>query len=258
MTAVETLLTEDIPHGDVYFAFVPDEEIGLRGAQILDLNRFHPTYAYTIDCCERGELVHETFNAAKAILKIIGVTAHPMAAKGVLVNPVLIAVDLINCLDRASTPENTDDREGYIWVTDMHADQSSCKVTLSIRDHDLIKFKRKKHFLKQHVETIRTRYPTASLTLTVEDQYENIANRASKTHPAMVALYNAFALLDIPPKNISMRGGTDGSMLTKRGLITPNYFTGAHNFHSKFEFLPMSSFLDAYAVTLKLIENTAL
>lgn len=257
MTVIETLLTDEISHGDVYFAFVPDEETGLRGAKKLDLNRFHPRYAYTIDCCERGELVYETFNAAKATLEIMGVTAHPMTAKGVLVNPILLAVDLINCLDRASTPEHTAEREGYIWVTDMRADQASCKVTLLIRDHDLTKFKEKKRLLEEHVETIRTRHPTALLTLRIEDQYENIANRVSKAHPAVAALYNVFASLDIPPKKIIMRGGTDGSMLTKRGLITPNYFTGAHNFHSKFEFLPMSSFLDAYAVTLKLIENAA-
>jgi tripeptide aminopeptidase len=123
MTVLENLTAEH-QHGDIVVAFVPDEEIGLNGAKALDLKRFDVDFAWTIDCCELGEIVYENFNAAAAEIRFTGVTAHPMSAKGVLVNPLLMAMDYINHFDRQQTPECTEGREGYIWFQGMQAGQN--------------------------------------------------------------------------------------------------------------------------------------
>ncbi len=255
MTMIENALKGEFSHPDLYVAFVSDEEIGLKGAKKLDLTRFCPDYAYTIDCCERGEIVYETFNAASADIRIQGVTAHPMSAKGVLVNPTLIASDLMNLFDRRQTPEQTEGREGYIWFTDLVSNQASATLTAAIRDHDLVQFDARKNKLKQAVKQMQALHPTAKLSINITNMYANISNSAEKDHPAIQAIYQAFADQNIEPITIAMRGGTDGSALSAKGLVTPNYFTGAHNFHSKYEFLPMSAFVDSYKVTICILEN---
>lgn len=255
MCALEAVLEEGIPHGDLFIAFVPDEEIGLKGAKALDLGRFAPDYAYTIDCCELGEVVYETFNAGTAFVEITGVTAHPMSAKGALVNPILVAQDLMALFDRLETPEHTDGKEGYIWFNRIAGNQASVSLQASIRDHDLAGYDDKKRRLTDAVQEIGRRYPRARLSMRIEDVYANIANHADRSHPAVAAIYEAMAELGIEPRTVAMRGGTDGSALSARGLVTPNYFTGAHLFHSRFEFLPMSSFVASYRLTRRLIEN---
>lgn len=256
MTIAESIARGDITeHGDLYFAFVPDEEIGLRGVKKINLTRFAPDYAYTIDCCEIGEVVYETFNAAHARITVTGVTAHPMSAKDVLVNPILVVNNIINELDPLQTPEHTEGREGYIWCIDLVSNAAQAKLELAIRDHDLEKFESKKLLLKDITEKIREKYPKATIELAISDTYANIANSADKNHPAVSAIYEAFSQLSIEPITLAMRGGTDGSALSAMGLVTPNYFTGAHNFHSMYEFLPMSSFVASYKVTKQLIEN---
>lgn len=255
MSIAENIAKGEIEHGDLYFAFVPDEEIGLKGAKKMDLERFAPDYAYTLDCCEIGEVVYETFNAAHARVNIKGVTAHPMSAKGVLVNPILIANDLINQFDPLQTPEHTEDREGYIWVMDMVSNAAQAELDIHIRDHDLEKFQSKKQLINDLVSQLQAKYPRAIIELEMSDTYANIANSADRDHPAVDAIYDALAEFSIEPKTLAMRGGTDGSALSAMGLVTPNYFTGAHNFHSKYEFLPMSSFVASYNVTKAIIEN---
>ncbi|MGF1742751.1 peptidase T [Vibrio profundum] len=255
MTIAENIAKGDIEHGDLYFAFLPDEEIGLRGAKLMDLERFSPDYAYTLDCCEIGEVVYETFNAGHACVHIKGVTAHPMSAKGVLVNPILIANDIINQFDPMQTPEHTEGREGYIWFTDIISNAAQAKLDIAIRDHDLAKYQDKKVQIESVIEQMSIKYPSADIKLEMSDTYSNIANSADRSHPAVDAIYHAFAQLSITPKTLAMRGGTDGSALSAMGLVTPNYFTGAHNFHSKYEYLPMSSFIASYNVTKTLIDN---
>lgn len=256
MAIADNIARGDITeHGDLYFAFVPDEEIGLKGVKKIDLTRFAPDYAYTIDCCEIGEVVYETFNAAHARITVKGVTAHPMSAKDVLVNPILVVNNIINELDPLQTPEHTEGREGYIWCIDLVSNAAQAKLELAIRDHDLEKFESKKQLLKDITARIREKHPKATIELAISDTYANIANSADKDHPAVSAIYEVFSQLSIEPITLAMRGGTDGSALSAMGLVTPNYFTGAHNFHSMYEFLPMSSFVASYKVTKQLIEN---
>lgn len=251
MTLLENLSATD-KVGDIVVAFVPDEEIGLCGAKALDLARFDVDFAWTIDCCEIGEVVYENFNAAHAEITFTGVTSHPMSAKGVLVNPLLMATDYINHFDRQQTPEQTEGREGYIWFNGLEAGQSEAVLKANIRDFDLTRFAERKQQIIDVAEKFAAQYPTTQVKYTISDTYSNISNAITDDRRAIDLIFTALEELDIPAKVIPMRGGTDGAALSAKGLLTPNFFTGAHNFHSRFEFLPLSSFEASYQVARKL------
>ncbi|MCI7238222.1 MAG: peptidase T [Anaerococcus sp.] len=257
ITAISYLnVNKNIEHGDIYLAFVPDEEIGLRGSRKIDFNKFKADFAYTIDCCELGELVYETFNAASASISIEGVSAHPMSAKNVLVNPIMIANDFINLLNRAETPEHTEGKEGYIRVTDIESDVLTAKINLNIRDHSREKYDQKKSYLISAIDLLQKQNPKAKISIEIKDIYSNILDNVKDTNKVAIAkLFRTFNKLGIKPKIILMRGGTDGSYLSTRGILTPNYFTGAHNFHSNKEFLPIDSFYKSLLVTIDLMSN---
>lgn len=258
MTALSIIKREGRPHGDICIAFVPDEEIGLRGAKKMDFSKFPVDFAYTIDCCELGEVVYETFNAGSATLKIRGVTAHPMSSKGVLVNPTLCAVDFINMLDRGATPECTAGTEGFIWVHAMTTNASQAVVQMKIRDHNKAKYEAKKAQIAAAVEYLKVRHPRATFELSISDIYGNIADAIKPENRACIdLLYKALELRGIPAKTIAMRGGTDGSFISTQGIPTPNYFTGALNFHSSCEFIPMSAWEKSLEVTLTLVALAA-
>ena len=224
VVALEVLAEHpEFPHGEIYVCFVPDEEIGLCGAKSMDFSRFPVDFAYTIDCCEQGELVYQTFNAGNGKLYITGVTAHPMSSKNNTVNPILIAHDFMNLLDRGETPEQ--------------------------------KYLAKKEYLKACTEMMKLRHPKAKLSLELEDDYSNIKDAITPENRKCVDyLFRAMESLDIVPLDIAMRGGTDGSFISTKGIPTPNYFTGAHNFHSSCEFMPMGAVENSCRMTLRLIE----
>lgn len=246
----------DIDHAEIFIAFVPDEEIGLRGARKIDFDEFKVDYAYTIDCCALGELVYETFNAASGTLKVRGVSAHPMSAKGNLVNPIMIAHDFIAMLDRAKMPENTENREGYIWATDIKSDVLNLRLDFNIRNHDREKFEASKEYLYKITDLLKERYKKAQINIEITDVYDNIRDSMNEENKLAVdRLREIFKSLEIEEKIIPMRGGTDGSFLSRKGIFTPNYFTGAHNFHSNKEFLPIDSFYKSFLVTLNLMQD---
>lgn len=256
MTALHTLTTHpDLYHGDIYVAFVPDEECGLFGSKNMDFSKFPVDFAYTIDSCALGEIVYETFNAGSATVTIHGVSAHPMSAKGNLVNPTLLACDFINMFDRSETPECTEGKEGYIWCQAVESNQSKAVVSLNIRDHSKEKYEEKKRRIAANVEKLKQMEPRASITYEMEDTYGNIADAITDdNHKAIDYIFDAFKELQIQPKPIAMRGGTDGSFISTKGILTPNYFTGGLNFHSRYEFLPLPSLEKSYEVTMKLID----
>lgn len=251
MTVLENLTAEH-QHGDIVVAFVPDEEIGLNGAKALDLKRFDVDFAWTIDCCELGEIVYENFNAAAAEIRFTGVTAHPMSAKGVLVNPLLMAVDFMSHFDRQQTPECTEGREGYIWFNGIQAGQNDAVLKANIRDFDKANFAARKQQIADVASKIAAQHPTAKVEHHIEDTYSNISNAIGEDRRAIDLMFEAMESLGITPKPTPMRGGTDGAALSAKGLLTPNFFTGAHNFHSKFEFLPLSSFEASYNTALQI------
>ena len=255
MTAVSYIVENpNLKHGDIYLSFVPDEEIGLRGVRKIDFSKFDVDFAYTIDCCKLGELVYETFNAASGKLKIKGVSAHPMNSKNNLVNPIMIAHEFISMLDRSKMPENTEGREGYIWVTDIHSNVLDLSLDFNIRDHDRENFEKSKRYLVYITQYLCKKYKKAKIEIEIEDVYRNIYDCIDDDNAlAIDKLKEAYALLGIEPEIIPMRGGTDGSYLSTRNILTPNYFTGALNFHSNKEYLPMNSFYKSFLVTLELM-----
>ncbi|MGM9570010.1 MAG: peptidase T, partial [Phascolarctobacterium sp.] len=256
MVALETLHEDSsILHGDIYVCFVPDEEVGLCGSKKMDFSKFPVDFAYTIDCCELGEVVYQTFNAGSATIKVQGVTAHPMSAKNTLVNPTLVCVDVINCLDRMQTPEHTEGTEGFIWVESMQTNVSEATLNLKIRDHNKALYEARKKYITDAVEFVKAKNPKAKVELQIVDVYGNIADAITPENRVCVDhIFEAMQELGITPKDIAMRGGTDGSFISTKGIPTPNYFTGAHNFHSYAEFMPMNAVEKSCQMTLKLIE----
>ena len=258
MTAFDIVVKENRPHGDIYVAFVPDEEIGLLGAKKIDFSKFPVDFAYTVDCCELGEVVYETFNAGSATIRIKGVTAHPMSSKGVLVNPTLIATDFVQMMDRGSTPECTEGTEGFVWVNSIVSNPSQATVSIKIRDHNREKYEAKKELIASAVEYLKVRNPRARIELEVKDMYGNIADALTDDNRCAVDhLYRALEIAGVKANTIPMRGGTDGSFISTQGVITPNYFTGGHNFHSNCEFLPLGAAVKSTEVTLTLIDLIA-
>jgi tripeptide aminopeptidase len=245
------------PHGDIVVAFVPDEEIGLRGAKLLDLARFPVDFAYTIDSCAVGEFVYETFNAAQAHIDIAGVTAHPISAKGVMVNPVLVATDLVGRLDPLDTPEHTEGREGYCYVNALTANAATAALRISLRDFDAVGLADRKARVLAAVAATQAAHPHARVACRIEDSYRNIADSLGNDRRCLDLLERGFDELAIPRNVIALRGGTDGSALSMRGVPTPNYFTGALNFHSRFEFLPVPAFLTTRRLTERLCRLAA-
>ncbi len=159
-----------------------------------------------------------------------------MSAKGVMVNPLLMAHDYIAAFDRAETPERTEQREGYVWFTEMTANPGQAILKLAIRDFDRQSFARRKRRVTEVAEAIADRYPTGRVSCSLSDTYGNIADSLGDDRRPVDRLLAAMKGLGVEPKLIPMRGGTDGAALSARGLPTPNFFTGAYNFHSRFEF----------------------
>lgn len=191
MTMLHVLSSGGRPHGDIRVAFVPDEEIGLCGSKLMDLNKFKVDFAYTIDCCAVGELVYETFNAGSVLFEIEGVTAHPMSAKGVLVNPLLVATDIINCFDRKQTPEETDGKEGYWWFTGMQSNSSRCTLHMNIRDFDRECYEARKKYVQSVVDFVRIRHKRAKITVKFTDVYGNIVESLGEDRAPIDLMYEA-------------------------------------------------------------------
>lgn len=255
MEAIHTLTEQKPPHGDIILAFVPDEEIGLKGAQALDLADFPADFAYTLDCCELGEVVYENVNSAAVHLKIEGVLAHPMSAKGVLVNPILVAVDFVNMFDRKDTPECVGGRDGAFWVKKLEGGFKNCILEMSLSDFDSEGFAARKQQVLGYVDKLKAMHPRAKIECEIKNRFLNMNEGIGDRRLCIDLIYQCMEKCGIRPKTTYMRGGTDGSEISHRGIPTPNYFTGAHNFHSMFEFLPIPSFAKALQLTLSIIQT---
>ena len=226
----------------------------MKGAKAMDLSLFPVDWGYTIDCQEKGEVVWETFNAGKVSIKIQGVSAHPMSSKGVLVNPILLAHSIISLLPEKERPENTEGKEGFIWVKGIKGDSSKAELSLLIRDHDKRKYEEKKSIIIKAIEETLERNPRGKIEYEIEDTYSNLIESMDRNN--RIAVDNLRAALKangIEEKVIAMRGGTDGSFISTKGIFVPNYFTGAANFHSTSEFWPLEDGEASLFVTLNLM-----
>jgi tripeptide aminopeptidase len=257
VTAMNYLLMHpEIKHGPVRIAFTPDEEIG-RGADKFDVRKFGAQYAYTIDGGAIGEIEYENFNAAKARVSIQGLNVHPGSAKNKMKNSMLIAMELNSMLPSSEVPEHTDAYEGFFHLTDISGAVENTTVNYLIRDHDVKSFNKKKDLLIKIVDHLNIKYGPRTVKLIMVDQYYNMKEKIEPVFEIIVQARKAIQSRGITPRIVPIRGGTDGSRLSFMGLPCPNLFTGGHNFHSRYEFIPIKSMEKAVEVIVKIVELNA-
>ncbi len=253
ITAMEYLITHpEIEHGKIRVGFTPDEEIG-RGAHKFDVEKFGAEWAYTMDGSQVGELEYENFNAASAKVIIKGTSVHPGYAKGKMVNAISIANEFVSILPPEETPQNTSGREGFFHVHSMKGEIEHAEFELIIRDHDEVQFQRRKKLLNDIVSNLNNTYGDC-ITMELKDQYFNMREKVEPVFHIVEIAKQAMESLGIDPIIKPIRGGTDGSQLSFKGLPCPNIFAGGHNFHGKYEYVPVESMQKAVEVIVKICE----
>ncbi|MFD3155712.1 peptidase T [Haloimpatiens sp. FM7330] len=254
MTSVEYLINHpEIKHGTIKVAFTPDEEIG-RGPDHFDVKKFNADFAYTLDGGDIGELQYENFNAASAKVVINGRNVHPGSAKNKMINSALIGTEFVSMLPCVESPCHTENYEGFYHLISFNGDVEETKLSFIIRDHNTEIFEQRKANIVKISEELNKKYGKNAVEITVSDQYHNMKE---KIEPQMHIIDTAFKAMEdvgVTPKVIPIRGGTDGAQLSFKGLPTPNIFTGGHNFHGKFEYIPTYTMQKAVDVVLKIIE----
>ena len=254
LTAVEYLIENpEIKHGELRVGFTPDEEVG-RGADHFDVKKFDADFAYTIDGGEIGELEYENFNAAGAKVKINGLNIHPGNAKNKMKNAVLMGMDFNGMLPTAEIPGCTEGYEGFFHLNDFNGTVEHAEMEYIIRDHDLKRFEERKALMESAAVYINNKYGAGSLVLELTDQYFNMKQQVEPVLHIVETAKEAMEAVGVVPKQKAIRGGTDGARLSYMGLPTPNIFTGGHNFHGRYEYIPVESMVKSVEAVIKLVE----
>lgn len=254
MTALKYLKENPtIEHGEIKIGVTPDEEIG-RGANLFDVEKFGAKFAYTIDGGEVGELEFENFNAASANIVIKGRDIHPGASKNKMINAMLLAMELNAMLPVNERPEYTEGYEGFFLLTNFKGTVETTEIDYIIRDHSKEKFLEKKELIENTVKYLHGKYKDAEIILTLKDSYYNMREMIEPVYHIVDLAKNAMIEVGVKPIIKPIRGGTDGARLSFKGLPCPNIFTGGHNFHGKFEFIPIESMEQSVKVILKIVE----
>jgi len=261
VTAMEYLINNpEIKHGKIRVGFTPDEEIG-RGAHKFDVEKFGADWAYTMDGSQIGELEYENFNAAGAKLTFSGKSVHPGYAKGKMINSMLLANKFISKLPKHETPQETKGYEGFFHVTGINGSIEETKVELIIRDHDRKKFEKRKKAVEKIADKINKKFAKQFggpiVSCEIKDSYYNMREKVEPVIHIVEVAEKAMKELGIKPIIKPIRGGTDGCQLSYMGLPCPNIFAGGHNFHGKYEYVPVESMQKAVEVIVKIAELTA-
>ena len=261
VSAMEYLIKNpQIKHGKIRVGFTPDEEIG-RGADLFDVEKFGAKWAYTMDGSQIGELEYENFNAAGAKLIFKGKSVHPGYAKGKMINSMLIANKFISKLPKKETPEQTSGYEGFFHVNHFSGSIEETVVELIIRDFDAKSFAKRKKLVQKIADKINKKYAKQFgediVIAEITDQYFNMREMVEPVKYIVDLAEMAMKDLNIKPLIKPIRGGTDGSRLSYMGLPCPNIFAGGHNFHGKYEYLPVESMQKAVDVIVRIAELTA-
>ena len=262
VTAMEFLIQHpEIKHGKIRVGFTPDEEIG-RGAHHFDVAKFGADWAYTMDGSQIGELEYENFNAAGVKITFKGKSVHPGYAKGKMINSMLIANEFINALPKGETPEETKGYEGFFHVHHLTGSIEETIVELIIRDHNKVKFEKRKLLIEKIIKKINKKFTKQFgediAIAEIKDQYFNMKEKVLPVKHIVDIAEKAMKELGIKPLIKPIRGGTDGSQLSYMGLPCPNIFAGGHNFHGKYEYVPVESIQKAVDVIVKIAELTAI
>ncbi len=257
ISAMEYLINHpEIKHGTIKVGFTPDEEIG-RGAHKFDVKKFGADWAYTMDGSQVGELEYENFNAAGAVVTVKGKIVHPGYAKGKMINSMYIATQFINSLPQLETPEHTEGREGFFHLHNMAGAVEETKLHYIIRDHDRLHFKARKNVINKLAEDLNTQYGREVITIEIKDQYFNMREKIEPVMHIVSVAEKAMVKANIKPLVKPIRGGTDGSQLSYMGLPCPNIFAGGHNFHGRYEYVPVESMQKAIEVIVNIAQLVA-
>ncbi len=257
MTAMEYLIEHpEIKHGDIKIAFTPDEEVG-KGAHLFDVKKFGADWAYTIDGSGLGELEYENFNAAGAKVTITGKIVHPGYAKGKMINSMLIANEFIAALPKHEIPQETEGYEGFYHLYAMNGKVEETILQYIIRDHDMELFTQRKATFQQVADTLNKKLGSNLIAVTINDQYYNMREKVAPVMHIVDIAEEAMKEVGVKPIIKAIRGGTDGSQLSYKGLPCPNIFAGGHNFHGRYEYVPVESMQKAVDVIVKIAEITA-
>ncbi|MGZ9698069.1 peptidase T [Bacillus safensis] len=252
MTAMHYLIEHpDIKHGKIRVAFTPDEEIG-RGPHKFDVDAFGASYAYTIDGGPLGELQYESFNAAGAKVSIKGNNVHPGTAKDKMVSAAKIGMLFHNKLPSDESPEYTEGYEGFFHLTKFVGEVEEAELQYIIRDFDKEKFNNRKALFENIANDLKATYGENSITLSIQDQYYNMREKIEPVKHIVDIAHEAMENRSVTPVIEPIRGGTDGSQLSYKGLPTPNIFTGGENFHGKYEFISVENMVKATEVIVEI------
>ena len=256
VSAMEYLIQHpEIKHGPIKVGFTPDEEIG-RGAHKFDVEKFGAEWAYTMDGSQIGELEYENFNAAAALIKVNGKIVHPGYAKGKMINSMYYASQFIEALPKNETPEQTEGYEGFYHLHSMEGKVEATELSYIVRDHDRTKFEARKRYLLDLVDSLNKEIGHMVYQIETKDQYYNMKEMVVPVMHIVDIAEAAMKELNIKPLIKPIRGGTDGSQLSFMGLPCPNIFAGGHNFHGRYEYVPLESILSAIKVICKIAELT--
>lgn len=235
MTALEQMIERQMPHGDIYVAFTPDEEVG-RGTEHFDLNKFRADFAYTVDGGAINEIDYENFNAAQAQITIQGKSIHPGTAKNKMVNASLLAMQFHALLPIEQNPAYTEGYEGFNHLLHLQGECDHAQMTYIIRNHDDAKFEAQKQLFIDNCAFLNKRYGDGTFTLKLVDQYRNMRSIIEKDMRVIELAKRAIAAAGETPVSSPVRGGTDGAALTYMGMPCPNFGTGSYNHHGRYEF----------------------
>ncbi|MGX7347669.1 peptidase T [Aerococcus vaginalis] len=252
MTAIAYLIDHpEIKHGDIKVAFGPDEEIGM-GATRFDVERFGADFAFTVDGGPLGDLEYETFNAAQADLKITGKSVHPSEAKNIMINALQVAIEFHNAISAFDRPEHTEGREGFYFLDGITGNSDEASMAYIIRDHDSHVFEYRKHQMAKIAEIINDKYPQKVIDIEIIDQYRNMREILEQDMRPVTLAEKGYEVAGVTPNIQPVRGGTDGSILTFRGLPTPNLFAGGENMHARFEYVSLETMMKMAEIIVRI------
>lgn len=254
-SAVEYLINHpEIPHGKIRIALTPDEEIG-RGVDRFDVAAFGADFAYTIDGGGLGELIYESFNAANAIVHFNGRVVHPGWAKNKMINAMTMAAEWQMMLPAGEKPEYTEAHEGFFHPKRITGSVDYVVLDMLIRDHNRAKFEQRKVFIQSLADCFNVKYGSDAIRLEMKDLYYNMREKIEEVFFVVEEAQHAMEAVGVTPIVVPIRGGTDGAHLSYKGLPCPNIFAGGHNYHGKYEYLPVPSLIKATEVIIELIKR---
>lgn len=254
LTAVEEIINEGTPHGDIWIGFTPDEEVG-AGADLFNLDYFKADFAYTIDGDYEGEVAYENFNASSAEVKIHGVNVHPGSAKNVMKNAAAIACEYQSLLPAHLTPEHTEKREGFIMLSNMTGDNAEACVNYIIRDHDFDSFEDKIELMKKTADFINAKYGEGVCEIKITESYRNMLEVIEKNEYVVELAREAIRSVGLEPISRPVRGGTDGARLSFMGLPCPNLGAGGYAFHGPFEHITVEGMEESVKIIKYIVSN---